>query len=175
MHPILFNYFTLNFNMIFTRPKNDTLLRFVKIGDINNYKIYNKTNYLIISYNKNENNNNNYSIYNYIRNNNKPLFLINNEKDMKYTYYIKDSNNYKFKYLLNYNLKTYKYLFEIKSHELDSMKTLWYISAKVKDISNFKLIIYELMNWINHVINTNNNYYFIKKYIIISYLLNLSL
>ena len=81
MHPILFNYFTLNFNMIFTRPKNDTLLRFVKIGDINNYKIYNKTNYLIISYNKNENNNNNYSIYNYIRNNNKPLFLINNEKD----------------------------------------------------------------------------------------------
>ena len=55
------------------------------------------------------------------------------------------------------------------------MKTLWYISAKVKDISNFKLIIYELMNWINHVINTNNNYYFIKKYIIISYLLNLSL
>jgi len=44
MYPILF---TLNFNMVFTRPKNETLLRFVKINEVNNYKVHNRTNYLL--------------------------------------------------------------------------------------------------------------------------------
>ena len=40
MLPILFNYFTFNFNMVFTRPKNDTLLRFVNLNNVRNYKNY---------------------------------------------------------------------------------------------------------------------------------------
>ena len=178
MYPILFNYFTLNFNMIFKRPKNDTLLRFVKINDINNYKIYNKTNYLLISFDKNNNNNvNNYNftIYNYIKNNNKPLFLINNEENIKYSYLIKDENNYKCKYQLNYNIKIYRYILEITSNEIDKKNTFWNIKAKVNDITNFKLIIFNIMNWINHIINTNIKNYYLKKYIIMCYLLNLSL
>lgn len=104
MYPILFNYFTLNFNMIIKRSPNDSLLRFVKINDVNNYEIYNKTNYLLINFNKNyEPNPYNFSIYNYIKDNKKPLILISNEMDKKYTYLIKDKNNYKCKYDLNYN------------------------------------------------------------------------
>jgi hypothetical protein len=176
MYPILFNYFTLNFNMIFMRTSQDTLLRFIKINDINNYKIYNKTNYLLISFSQNNKNNiEDFSIYNYIKNNNKSLIIINNENDSKYTYLINNMNNYKCKYKLNYNNKTYKYLFEITSKEIEEKKTFWNIIAKINEVSNFNLIIFQLMNWINHNINTNINNYHFKKYIIMCFLLNLSL
>ncbi len=192
MYPTLFNFFTFNFNMRFTRPLSDTLLRFVKINDINNYKIQNRTNYLLISFSQNNMiNNSEYSFYNYInnnnykymsyndysiyKNNNKPIIIINNENDKKYTYLIKNKNNYKCKYELNYNQKKYKYIFDITSTEIDDKKTYWNIIAKVNEISNFKLIVIQLMNWINFIIDTNIKNYYLKKYIIMCYLLNLSL
>lgn len=176
MLPILFNYFTFNFNMVFTRPKNDTLLRFVNLNNVRNYKIQNRTNYLMISFSKdNKMIDNDYSIYNYIKDNKKPLILISTEKNKKYTYLIKDENNIKCKYELNYNDKYYKYLLDITSNKIDDKQTFWNIEAKVNEISNFKLIIYQLMNWINFIINTNIKNYYLKKYIIIGYLLNLSL
>ena len=118
---------------------------------------------------------NDYSIYNYIKDNKKPLILISTEKNKKYTYLIKDENNIKCKYELYYNDKYYKYLFDITSNKIDDKQTYWNIEAKVNEISNFKLIIYQLMNWINFIINTNIKNYYLKKYIIIGYLLNLSL
>lgn len=174
MYPILFNYFTLNFNMIIKRSPNDSLLRFVKINDVNNYEIYNKTNYLLINFNKNyEPNPYNFSIYNYIKDNKKPLILVSNEVDKKYTYLIKDKNNYKCKYDLNYNKKKYRYLFEIKANEIDDKQTYWNVDAKVNEISNFKLIIFQLINWINFIIDTNISNYYLKKYLIITFLLNI--
>ena len=114
MYPILFNYFTLNFNMVFTRPKNDTLLRFVNINNVKNYKIQNRTNYLLISFSKDYKMiDNDLSIYNYIKDNKKSLILISKEDDKKYSYLIKDENQFKFKYDLNYNEKKYRYLFDI--------------------------------------------------------------
>ena len=176
MYPILFNYFTLNFNMVFTRPKNETLLRFVNINNVKNYKINNRTNYLLISFSKdNKMIDNDYSIYNYIKDNNKPLILISKENDKKYSYLIKDANNFKCKYELNYNEKHYRYLFDITSSKIEDKKTTWNIEAKVNEISNFKLIVYQLMNWFNFIINTNIKNYYLKKYIIMCYLLNLSL
>ena len=176
MYPILFNYFTLNFNMVFTRPKNDTLIRFVNLNNINKYKIQNRTNYLLISFSKdNKMIDNDYSIYNYIKDNKKPLILISKEDDKKYSYLIKDDNKFKCKYELFYNQKHYRYLLDITSNKIDDKKTYWNIDARVNEIANFKLIIYQLMNWINFIINTNIKNYYLKKYIIISYLLNLSL
>jgi hypothetical protein len=176
MYPILFNYFTLNFNMVFTRPKNDTLLRFVNINNVKNYKIQNRTNYLLISFSKdNKMIDNDFSIYNYIKDNKKPLILISNEDDKKYSYLIKDDNQFKCKYDLNYNQKKYRYLFDITSNKIDERQTYWNIEAKVNEIANFKLIIYQLMNWFNFIINTNIKNYYLKKYIIMCYLLNLSL
>jgi len=176
MYPILFNYFTLNFNMVFTRPKNDTLLRFVNINNVKNYKIQNRTNYLLISFSKdNKMIDNDCSIYNYIKDNKKSLILISKEDNKKYSYLIKDENQFKFKYDLNYNQKNYRYLFDITSNKVDERQTYWNIEAKVNEIANFKLIIYQLMNWFNFIINTNIKNYYLKKYIIICYLLNLSL
>lgn len=176
MYPILFNYFTLNFNMVFTRPKNETLLRFVNLNNVNNYKIQNRTNYLLISFsNDNKMIDYDYSIYNFIKDNKKPLILISKENDKKYSYLIKDENKIKCKYELSYNKKNYRYLFDITSNKIEDRKTYWNIDVKVNEISNFKLIIYQLMNWINYIINTNIKNYYFKKYIIMSYLLNLSL
>lgn len=176
MYPVLFNYFTLNFNMVFTRPKNDTLLRFVNINNVKNYKIQNRTNYLLISFSKDYKMiDNDLSIFNYIKDNNKPLILISKEDDKKYSYLIKNNNEFKYKYDLNYNQKNYRYLFNITSNKIDERQTYWNIDAKVNEISNFNLIIYQIMNWFNFIINTNIKYYYLKKYIIISYLLNLSL
>ncbi len=176
MYPVLFNYFTLNFNMVFTRPKNDTLLRFVNINNVKNYKIQNRTNYLLISFSKDYKMiDNDLSIFNYIKDNNKPLILISKEDDKKYSYLIKNNNEFKYKYDLNYNQKNYRYLFNITSNNIDERQTYWNIDAKVNEIANFNLIIYQIMNWFNFIINTNIKYYYLKKYIIISYLLNLSL
>jgi hypothetical protein len=162
--------------MVFTRPKNETLLRFVNINNVNNYKIQNRTNYLLISFSKdNKNIEYDYSIYNYIKDNKKPLILISKENDKKYTYLIKDENKIKCKYELNYNKKNYRYLFDITSNKMEDRKTYWNIEVKVNEISNFKLIIYQLMNWINYIININIKNYYFKKYIIMCYLLNLSL
>ena len=87
---------------------------------------------------------------------------------------IKDKNNYKCKYDLSYNKKSYKYIFDITSKEIEDKKTFWNIIVKVNEISNYKIIIFQLMNWINHIINTNKNNY-LKKYLILCYLLNLTL
>jgi hypothetical protein len=161
--------------MIFMRNSFDTLLRFVKINDINEYKIHNRTNYLLISYSQNKNKNEDYSIYNYIKDNNKPIIIINKQNENKYTYLINNINNFKCKYELNYNQKRYKYLFEITSKEIEQKKTYWNVVAKVNEVSNFNFIVFQLMNWINHIINTNINNYHLKRYIIMCYLLNLSL
>jgi hypothetical protein len=115
------------------------------------------------------------SIYNYIKDNKKSLILISKEDNKKYSYLIKDENQFKFKYDLNYNEKNYRYLFDITSNKVDERQTYWNIDAKVNEIANFNLIIYQLMNWFNFIINTNIKNYYLKKYIIICYLLNLSL
>jgi len=176
MYPVLFSYFTLNINMIFARPQNDTLLRFVKIDNVNNYKIKNNTKYLAISFSeKYKNMDNNYSIYNYIKNNDKSLIIINDENEKRYSYLIKNKNNFKCKYQLKYNQKNYRYLFDITSNEIENKKTFWNIVVKVNEISNFKFIIFQIMNWINFIIDTNIKHFYLKKYIIICYLINLSL
>jgi len=209
---LFFNYFIIDFNTIINKPINEALIRFVKINDIHNYKIYNKTKYLIIKFDNKDNsklsitnnnlfidikddddniinklnnnpisiplnpiklNNYNFSIYNYIKNNNKPLLLISNEKDKKYSYFIKDYNNYICKYNFNYNNIYYRYIFEITSNKINDNETFWYIVAKINLISSFKLIIFQLINWINFIINTNIKNYYFKKYIIMSYFLNI--
>jgi len=56
----------------------------VKINEVNNYKVHNRTNYLLISFSeKNKEVDEDYSVYNYIKNNNKPLILVNKEEDKK--------------------------------------------------------------------------------------------
>ena len=173
MYPILF---TLNFNMVFTRPRNETLLRFVKINEVNNYKVHNRTNYLLISFSeKNKEVDEDYSVYNYIKNNNKPLILVNKEEDKKYSYLIKDNKNLKCKYHLNYNEKKYRYTFDITSNEINEKKTFWNVVANINEVSNYNLIVFQLINWINYIINTNIKNYYLKKYIIMCYLLNLTL
>ena len=49
------------------------------------------------------NNKYDYSIYNYIKINDKPLIIISKEFNKTYLYHIKDKNNFVCKYRFNYN------------------------------------------------------------------------
>jgi hypothetical protein len=122
-----------------------------------------------------------YDIYNIIKNNNKPLMIINNKNlnnlKSKYVYLIKSRTEYFIKYSFDYNNKKNKYYLDIIANPIDKYETLWDISAIIDDISsNDKLIMLgnNIKNWIEYQIyqlDTFNDLY--KKYMILYYFLNI--
>lgn len=122
-----------------------------------------------------------YDIYDIIKNNNKPLMIINdknlNNLKSKYVYLIKSRTEYFIKYSFDYNNKKNKYYLDIIANPIDKYETLWDISAIIDDISsNDKLIMLgnNIKNWIEYQIyqlDTFNDLY--KKYMILYYFLNI--
>lgn len=122
-----------------------------------------------------------YDIYDIIKNNNKPLLIINKKNSYnlksKYVYLIKTKTEYIIKYSFDYNNKKNKYFLDIIANPIDKYETLWDISAIIDDINtNDKLIMlgYNIKNWIEYQIyqsDTFNDLY--KKYMILYYFLNI--
>lgn len=122
-----------------------------------------------------------YDIYDIIKNNNKPLLIINNKNSnnlkSKYVYLIKSKTEYIIKYSFDYNNNKNKYFLDIIANPLDKYETLWDISAIIDDKNtNDKLVMlgYNIKNWIEYQIyqsETFNDLY--KKYMILYYFLNI--
>jgi len=170
------SYKIININTIIKRPIENTIISFIKIGNLDNLKIKNHTKYLVLKFgNKNYNNPYNY-LYNTIKNNNKPLLIINNKNinnlKSKYTYLIKNKNEYRMKYEFDYNNNKYKYYLNIMAKSIDRYETEWNITAIYFDkLINDKLII---KNWIEHLIYQSSIYNDIyKQYIILYFFLNI--
>jgi len=215
-----YNYISFNINFNIKRSIDDTIIRFVKIDNINNYIIKNTTKSLLIKYNKinnnninNINNNNkiittihnmpillrddkdkiinyyknhlydeienesakyNYTIYNYIKNNNKPIIIISNTNTNKYTYIINNKNNVICKFRFTYNNTNYKYIIDMSLKEINTAETYLSINTHVNYVKNFKLLNLYIKNWIEGIINTNIKNYYMKKYLINTYFLNIT-
>ena len=167
-----------------SRPIENSIISFVKIGNINNLKIKNHTNYLILRF---DDKNNEGSLrkfndcYDIIKDNKKPLLIIYNKNindlKTKYSYIIKNKNDYLMKYKFDYNNKKHKYILNISAYEYDKYETLWDISAiinKQEDTDKLIMTGYLIKNWIDYLIyqeNTINDT--LKKYIILYYFLNI--
>lgn len=125
-------------------------------------------------------NNSFYNVYDIIKNNKKPLIIINkknrNNINHKYLYMIKSKNEYLMRYSFDYNNRQYKYYFDILANSIDNYETSWEISAFIKDYSVNKaltLIGLYVKNWIEHNIYNNldtNGFY--KRYLVLYYFLN---
>jgi|688.fasta_scaffold147361_2 hypothetical protein len=177
-------YNVVNIKNLINRPIENSIISFIKIGNINNLKIKNHTNYLILNFNDDYNNvylqkfNDCYDI---IKDNKKPLLIINNKNinnlKTKYTYIIKNKNDYYMKYTFDYNNKKYKYLLDISAYEYNKYETLWDISAIInttKETDKLLMTGYLIKNWIDHIIYQENNINdTLKKYIILYYFLNI--
>ena len=183
----------VSINLIIKRNIENSLISFIKLPNVNNVKVKNTDNYLILKFLDNDNklqinpvliksiddkviNFVSNDIYETVKNNKKPLMIISKNKDSKYLYLIKSKNEYVMKYTFDYNNKRHKYYFDVLAKSIDKYETLWEVSALIKDYSPYKtleMIGFYIKNWIEHNIynNTNNNLY--KKYIILYYFLNL--
>jgi len=164
------SYKIININTIIKRPIENTIISFIKIGNLDNLKIKNHTNYLILKFDDKKYNNSYNYLYNTIKNNNKQLLIINNKNvnnlKSKYRYLIKNKHEYKMKYEFDYNNNKYKYYLNIIANSLDKYETKWNITAIYYD----KLIYDKLMikNWIEYLMYQMNSYNDIyKKYIIL--------
>jgi hypothetical protein len=125
-------------------------------------------------------NNSFFNVYDTIKNNKKPLIIINrknrNNINSKYLYLIKSKNEYVMRYTFDYNNHRYKYYFNINAKPIDNYETSWEISALVKDYSATKtlaIIGYYVKNWIEHNIYNNmdmNGFY--KRYLVLYFFLN---
>jgi hypothetical protein len=170
------SYKIINIQTIIRRPIENTIISFIKIGDFNKLKIRNHTNYLVLRFGNKNYENSNINFYNIIKNNNKPLLIINNKNvnnlKSKYTYLIKNKNEYQMKYEFEYNKNKYKYLLNIIASSIDKYETEWNITAIYFDkLINDKLII---KNWIEHLIYQSSIYNDIyKQYIILYFFLNI--
>jgi len=121
-----------------------------------------------------------YNVYDIIKNNKKPLIIINkknrNNINYKYLYMIKSKNEYLLRYSFNYNNRQYKYYFDIVANSIDNYETSWEIAAFIKDYTVNKtlaLIGLYVKNWIEHNIYNNldtNGFY--KRYLVLYYFLN---
>jgi len=133
-----------------------------------------------VEYVEQEQNNSFFNVYETIKNNKKPLIIINkknrNNINSKYLYLIKSKYEYVMRYSFDYNNHRYKYYFNIDAKPIDNYETLWDISAFVKDYSTIKtlsIIGYYVKNWIEHNIYNNmdfNNFY--KRYLVLYFFLN---
>lgn len=173
------SYNIINIHMIIKRPLDYSLISLVKIGNINNLRVKNHTNYLILKYSDKKYNNSYNYIYNIIKNNDKKLLIINdndnNNIKSKYTYLIKNRNEYLMKYEFNYNDKLHKYILDIRANKLDKYETEWNIKSYINEkIMSDKLVMsgYFIKNWINYLIYQNDRNE-LRKYIILYFFLNL--
>ena len=133
-----------------------------------------------VEFMENDQNDSFFNVYDTIKNNNKPLIIINkknrNNINSKYLYLIKSKNQYIIRYSFDYNNKRHKYYFDIEATSIDNYETNWEISAFIKDYSINKtlaIIGFYIKNWIEHNIYNNidnNNFY--KKYLVLYYFLN---
>ncbi len=125
-------------------------------------------------------NNSFFNVYDTIKNNKKPLIIINrknrNNINSKYLYLIKSRNDYMMKYSFDYNNRRYKYYFDIQATPIDNYETTWEISAFIKDYSVNKtlaLIGFYVKNWIEHnVYNNLDTNAFYKRYLVLYFFLN---
>lgn len=125
-------------------------------------------------------NNSFFNVYETIKNNKKPLIIINkkdrNNINSKYLYLIKSKNEYVMRYTFDYNNHRYKYYFNINAKPIDNYETSWEISALVKDYSATKtlaIIGYYVKNWIEHNIYNNlDTNAFYKRYLVLYFFLN---
>lgn len=170
------SYNIINIQTIIKKPIENTLINFIKIGDFDNLKIKNHSNYLVLRFgNKNYRNSYN-KIYNIIKNNNKPLLIINNKNTnnlpSKYTYLIKNKNEYLMKYKFDFNNKKYKYFLNISAQSIDKYETKWNITALFYEkMFNDKIMI---KNWIEYLIYETNIYDDVyKQYIFLYFFLNI--
>lgn len=215
----------ISINLIIKRTVEESLISFIKLPNIQNLKVKNSDNYLILNYLdepppkskldfklsneqilvKDDNNkvlnfisnkdetieeiensqnkyleqyNSFYNIYETVKNNKKPIIIINKKKGSKYLYLIKSKNEYIMKYTFDYNNKRHKYYFDILATPLDNYETSWEVSALIKDYSPSKtlaLIGFYIKNWIEHNIYNNKTNHFYKRYLILYYFLNLQI
>jgi len=158
-------------DQILIKDEDNKVLNFISNKDETFEEIENSQNKFLEQYNYF------YEIYETIKNNNKPIIIINKKKGSKYLYLIKSKHDYIMKYTFDYNNKYYKYYFDILATPIDNYETSWEISALINDYSPNKslaLIGFYIKNWIEHNIYNNykfNNFY--KRYIILYYFLNI--
>lgn len=180
---IVNSYNVINIKTLIKRPIDYSIISFIKINNLDNLNIKNHTNYLIFKFDdKNKNNLLSYNyIYNTIKNNKKPLLIINNKNinnfKSKYVYLIKNKNEYIMKYIFNYNDNIYKYLFNINATKYNNYETLWNILVIINDNKiddKLNMPGYLIKNWIEYMIyqkdEINDNF---KKYLILYFFLNI--
>jgi hypothetical protein len=120
----------------------------------------------------------NYLIYGIIKNNNKPILIlyenkiINTPYKYKHSYLIKNRNNYVFKYNYIFNNNHHKYLFDINASEISKYETNWYITGvfnyNLKEFIEIGKI--SIINWFINNINHNIKNYYYKKYLLFQFL-----
>lgn len=162
--------FKLHSDQILVKDNNNKVLNFLSNKEEAIEDIENSQNKYLEQYNSF------YTIYETIKNNKKPIMIINKKKGSKYLYLIKSKNEYIMKYTFDYNNKRHKYYFDILAEPIDNYETSWEISALIKDYSPNKtlaLIGFYIKNWIEHNIYNNHINSFYKRYIILYYFLNL--
>jgi hypothetical protein len=174
-----FNIHSYNFNLKIKKPLDCSIINFIKIHNINYFKVKENPKYLILRYlHEPLDDVYNYNIFDIIKNNNKPVIIsyekknINNTLNYKYSYLIYNSTSYLSKYTLNYNNNIYRYSFDINASETDKYETNWYIKSKHNSRINSNITNNYIKNWIEYNINNNYLYYYYKKYLLFNYYYN---